>query len=274
VIAGEADPLLPKLAMRRRFCNTPLGQVLCLEAGTGDATPLLLLHQTPRSIDEYAEVAPILAQGRRVVAVDTPGYGASDRVPGQPTVALYADAMTAVLNELGLARAIVVGHHTGALIGFEMAAATPERVERLVLSGPIYMDEAMRAHLRQLFEQWRVVPDGSHLKKKWDAMQTWLARPDLIQRVLVDLLRAGEASEQGHFASAEYRMEDRLKLVRCPALLIFSRRDFFATPESAGPLRAALRPCREAFIDAGVFPANEAPLEFARLILEYVGGPP
>jgi pimeloyl-ACP methyl ester carboxylesterase len=234
----------------------------------------VLENANDRSVDEYAEVPPILAAHHRVIAVDTPGYGASDPVPGQPEIADYATALTAVLDELGIAKAIVVGHHTGALVAVEMAAANPKRVDRLALSGPIYMDAETRARLRPLFDQWRVQADGSHLKKKWDAMHAWLPRPELVQRFVVDLFRAGETREQGHLAAANYRMEDRLPLVRCPGLLIFSKRDAFAPAEAAGPFRHALRPCRETTLDAGIFPANEAPDEFARVLLDYVGGAP
>ena len=260
--------------MKRRFCDTALGQVHCVEAGAGEGPPLLLIHQTPRSIDEYAEVLPILAAYHRVIAVDSPGYGASDPVPGQPQIADYAAALTAVLDELDIAKAIVVGHHTGALIAVEMAAANPGRVDRLALSGPIYMDAGTRARLRPLFERWRIQADGSHLQKKWDAMRVWLPRPDLVQRFVVDLFRAGETSEQGHLAAANYRMEDRLPLVQCPGLLIFGSRDVFAPEEAAAPFRHALRPCREATLEAGIFPANEVPDDFSRVLLDYVGGAP
>lgn len=260
--------------MKRRFCDTALGQVHLVEDGEGEGTPLLLIHQTPRSIDEYAEVLPILAGHRRVIAVDTPGYGASDPVPGQPEIADYAAAFHEVLNELDLKKATIVGHHTGALIAVEMAALNPDRVDRLVLSGPIYMDAEARGRLRPLFQQWHIEEDGSHLKIKWDAMHAWLPRRDLIQRFVVDLFRAGETSEQGHFAAANYRMEDRLPQVRRPGLLMFGTRDVFAPSEAAGPFRAALLPCREATLDAGIFPANETPGEFARILLDYVGGAP
>jgi pimeloyl-ACP methyl ester carboxylesterase len=101
-------------------------------------------------------------------------------------------------------------------------------------------------------------------------MFSWLPRADLVQRFVVDLFRAGEVSEQGHFAVAEYRMEDRLPLVACPALLLYCSRDPFATPARAAALRAAFRPHREVTLDAGVFVANEAPEDFARAVLDYV----
>jgi pimeloyl-ACP methyl ester carboxylesterase len=251
-----------------------MGQVHCVDAGAGLATPLLLLHQTPRSVDEFAEVLPILAAERRVIAMDTPGYGCSDRVPGRPTVADYATAAHDVLDAFGIDRAIVVGHHTGAVIAVEMAAAWPERIERVVLSGPVYVDAAGRAELRPWFKQWTVAADGTHLIDKWQKMAGWLPRPPLVQRLVVDLFRAGEESEQGHFAVAEYRMEDRLPQVRCPALLLYCRDDPFASPERAAPLRLAFRPVREVTIAAGIFAANEAPEAYAGAVLEYLRAAP
>jgi pimeloyl-ACP methyl ester carboxylesterase len=71
--------------MSRCLFDSRLGQVHCIVAGESSGVPLLLLHPTPRSIDEYAEVLPLLARVRRVIVMDTPGYGCSDRVPGQPS---------------------------------------------------------------------------------------------------------------------------------------------------------------------------------------------
>jgi pimeloyl-ACP methyl ester carboxylesterase len=257
--------------MRRFLLDTKLGQVHGVAAGAGTETPLLLLHQTPRSVDEFAEVMPLLARERRVIALDTPGYGCSDRVRGRPSVADYAGAVVQVLDALEMARVIVVGHHTGAVISVEMAAAFPLRVERVVLSGPVYTDAAGRAELARFFTQWEISADGSHLVEKWRKMHEWLPRPGLVQRFVVDLFRAGTESEQGHYAVAEYRMEDRLPLVRCPALLLYCSRDPFATPERAAPLRAAFSPSREAVVDGGVFAANENPEGYARAVLEYLG---
>jgi pyrroline-5-carboxylate reductase len=53
-------------------------------------------------------------------------------------------------------------------------------------------------------------------------------------------------------------MEDRLPLVRCPALLLYCKNDPFASPERAAPLKAAFKPAREVTIAAGIRLANLA----------------
>jgi len=260
--------------MRRHLCDSRLGQVHCVEAGARSSPALLLLHQTPRSVDEFAEVMPLLAAERYVIAMDTPGYGCSDRVSGRPQLADYAAAALDVLDALGIDRVVPVGHHTGAVIAVELAACAPGRVERAVLSGPVYTDAGGRAGLAQFFRQWTVQPDGAHLLDKWQKLGRWLPQPELVQRCVVDLFRAGTASEQGHFAVAEYRMEDRLAELRCPALLIYGRDDPFANPAQSAPLCAAFQPGRTTTIAAGIFAPTEAPHAYAQAVLDYLRGPP
>ncbi len=257
-------------APERRLLPSPLGFVHCLIAGPNVAPPIVLLHQTPRSVDEYAEVLPRLAATQLVVAIDTPGYGCSDRLARQPTIAEYAACVTAVLDQLNIRRAVLVGHHTGAIIAVELAASRGERVEGIVLSGPVYTDAATRARLAAVFAQWHVQSDGSHLEEKWSKFARWTADYRIVQRAIVDLLRAGETSEFGHFAVADYRMEDRLGLVRCPTLLIFGLRDPFRFEGSESAFCAALKDCRSLTLDGGVFLPNECPDEFASAILDFL----
>ena len=255
---------------RRFFCDTTMGQVHGIEAGSGTGAPLILLHQTPRSVDEFSDVLPLLANHRRSIAIDNPGYGCSDPVAGQPSVADYARVVIEVMDALRIDKAIMVGHHTGAVISIELAAAYPDRVERVVLSGPVYTDASSRKELAAFFKQWLVEKDGSHLKDKWNKFFKWMPDPALVQRFVLDIWRAGETSEQGHFAVALYRMEDRICLVRCPALLIYNERDPFADPEKSKPLRDAFKPATEVFLDSGIFVANEKPQLFAQTVLDYL----
>jgi pimeloyl-ACP methyl ester carboxylesterase len=250
----------------RAFCRTHLGQVHYVDSGPRDGAPVVLMHQTPRSVDEFAEVAALLAASHRVIAIDTPGYGCSDHPATQPSVADYARAVVEVMDAAGCPRACLAGHHTGAILAIEIAAAQPARVTGLSLSGPVYLDEAGRRELSRHFGQWHVQADGSHLQEKWDRFSRWVASAHLTHRLLVDLLVAGETSEFGHFAVAEYRMEDRLPLVACPGLLILGRRDPFTSRDQLGPFRAVLRPVREVELDGGVFLPNEAPEAYAEAI--------
>ena len=75
---------MPQITIRRSYADTPEGQIHYAEAGQGK--PVLLLHQTPRSWDEYRDVLPILGRKYRVIAMDTIGFGDSYRLKGEATI--------------------------------------------------------------------------------------------------------------------------------------------------------------------------------------------
>jgi pimeloyl-ACP methyl ester carboxylesterase len=256
--------------MERHFVKTSLGQVHVVEAGQGAGPPVVLMHQTPRSTDEFAEVISLVAMRHRVLAVDNPGYGCSDHPGEQPSVEQYCGIILEVLDHFGTERAHLVGHHTGAILAVEIAAARPERVEKIVLSGPVYMDEESRRELRKVFVQWHVQPDGSHLMEKWEKFSEWTEAPELVNRIVVDLLRAGETSEFGHFAIAEYHMESRLPRVQAPALLVFGANDPFGYSPKSRIFAETLPDCREVLLEGGVFLPAEIPEAFAQAVLDFL----
>jgi pimeloyl-ACP methyl ester carboxylesterase len=218
--------------MRRAFADTPGGQIHYRTAGSG--RPVLLLHQTPRSSDEYRDVIPLLARDFRAIAMDTIGYGDSYRPARTCGIEDYAAGARDLLDALGVARAAVVGHHTGAVIAMELAAAWPERVERLVLSASPYVDAAERERRRGRPEVDHVEPDpdGAHLVALWRGRQAFYppGRPDLLARFLADALRAGDKVVEGHRACGAYRMEERIGRVRCPTLVVCGTEDPFSFP--------------------------------------------
>ena len=133
--------------VERSFIATPSGRIHIAEAGTG--APVLLLHQTPRSWDEFRDVLPLLGRHYRAIAMDTVGYGDSDPLPpGQASIENWAKAAHELLDALGIERAAIVGHHTGASIAIEIAAGYPEQVAALVLSASPHVDAARRAEAK------------------------------------------------------------------------------------------------------------------------------
>src|SRR3954447_26552949 len=108
-------------SVERRFVTTPLGRIHAAMAGTG--FPVLLLHQTPRSWDEYRDVLPLLGRTRRAIAMDTVGFGDSSALPAERnTVEAWAEVVVELLDALGIEQAHLVGHHTGAVIAAEVAS--------------------------------------------------------------------------------------------------------------------------------------------------------
>jgi pimeloyl-ACP methyl ester carboxylesterase len=101
-------------------------------SGPDDGPPVLLLHGFPDTGRLWSkQVGPLTEAGFRVVVPDQRGYGSSDKpddVDAYNLMFLAAD-MGAVLDNLGIEKAHVVGHDWGAAVAWGIASLAPDRVE-------------------------------------------------------------------------------------------------------------------------------------------------
>ena len=249
------DGPYPKL--HRSYASGPFGQVHYVFAGPQhdcDHTPIVLLHQTPRSWDEYRELIPLLAARRFVVAMDTPGFGASDPPPIH-SIDNYSTAVLALADQLALPEMVLYGHHTGAAVALQVGCEAAKRVAAFVLSSvprPHQNSQpADPSHPR--IDYAETAEDGSHLRELWRQRQPMYpaGRADLLNRVVRDQLTAGEASWLGHRAVAQWNADAALNSVRCPTLLIGADAD----PYAYGHFREVLRGLphsRSAVVEGGM----------------------
>ena len=137
------------------------------EAGTG--LPLVLLHQSPLSGAMFLPALPLLAAaGFRAIAIDTPGFGASDPPPEPQSIRAHAEALLPVLAALDCGRVHLLGNHTGASIAAAFAARHADRVDRLILNGAALLNDAERAFFAGFeFAPLVLRADGSHLGSAW-----------------------------------------------------------------------------------------------------------
>jgi pimeloyl-ACP methyl ester carboxylesterase len=99
----------------------------------GKAPAAVLIHGLTANHTCWASVADVLAPGRRLIAYDLRGRGDSDKPPDGYSLEQHGRDLAALLDRLGLARAIVMGHSLGAHIALRFAVSHSRRVTRLVL---------------------------------------------------------------------------------------------------------------------------------------------
>lgn len=111
------------------------GVGLCWGEG-GAGRPVVLLHGLADSHRTWGRVAPVLARSRRVLALDLPGHGLSDRPDASYRLDWYADMVVRWLDLLGIDEVDLVGHSFGGGVAQQMLLALPGRVRRLALVAP------------------------------------------------------------------------------------------------------------------------------------------
>jgi haloalkane dehalogenase len=135
--ASSAGPQASPSQIARTTRRVPVpGGSLHVVDQPGGGTPVVFLHGFPDDSRAYDRLLPHLAP-RRAVAFDFLGYGHSDRVEC-PDPRQHEAELGAVLDALGMERAVVVGHDAGGPVAVNFMLDHPDRVSRLVLINTYY----------------------------------------------------------------------------------------------------------------------------------------
>jgi pimeloyl-ACP methyl ester carboxylesterase len=259
------------MTILHRSIPVPWGVVHVREAGESDV-PIVCVHQTPRSGDEFHEVIQLSNASHRVLAMDLPGMGRSTPHPDGAEITNYADAIIAACAADGIERCHLIGHHTGAAVAAQVVATKPSLVTTLVLSSPPWMDAEARAA-----RVAKVGPGIDQVERTDEALYAQglragrasfypIDRPDLLQRFVADALLVTDPTA-GHRAVGGWRMEDVLAaLANLPVTLIDHQADPFAHPHIAR-WAAALPDAHVAVIPDGMVPLEYTAKAFASIVL-------
>jgi pimeloyl-ACP methyl ester carboxylesterase len=192
----------------------------------------------------YEPLLPALGADRIVVAPDTPGFGGSDPLSGPPTIARYAEVMSAMLDALGLAEVDCVGYHTGSRIAVELALIRPDVVRHLLLIGaPVYTEEE-RVRQRATYAERVPLESGAHLLDEWREMLRWRGPGQSIESVMQHFahqLIGGDRRHLGHQAAFAHDYRASLPRVRCPTLVVNPADDLQSFTRRAASLSPRVR---------------------------------
>lgn len=110
--------------------------------GSGDGTPLVLLHGGLLTIDlNWTVLLPWLATTRRVIAIESQGHGHTALTDREMTFPALAGDVLGVLDHLGIERADLFGFSMGAMVATETVLRHPQRVDRLVVASAAFRPE-------------------------------------------------------------------------------------------------------------------------------------
>ena len=218
--------------MRRGYADGPFGQIHYQDGVTG--RPLVLVHQAPMSSRQFDSVFDLMrARGIRPIAIDCPGFGMSDVTDFVPRVEDWARVVPAVLDHLGVASAVMFGHHTGALVVTEVEQQFPERVKKLILGSALVLTPEELAFFTKMVEEekhFSPKTDGSHFVDAFKVRYEMYGKdplpdPALITRYTVERFMGYGPFWYGHHAAFAYDHAAAILRVRCPTLILTNTGD-------------------------------------------------
>jgi pimeloyl-ACP methyl ester carboxylesterase len=260
-------------------------KISALSAGEGE--PLLAIHGLGATKISFLSTAAALADHYRVVAIDLPGFGDSDKPLGAPYDARwFARAVTEVLDVLGHKSAHLIGNSLGGRIALEVGLRAPDRVQRMALLAPSMawrrerpwapLLRLVRPELgviqpapRKVVEQivQRVVPGAD---EGWTAAGI----DEFLRAYLTPAGRAAFYAAARQIYLEEPEGDDgfwpRLRALEAEALFVWGRQDRLVPMAFARHVTDALPHARHLELDCGHVPQLERPRETHGAVREFL----
>lgn len=173
--------------INRQFIQLEKLKIHYLSAGEGDV--LLLLHGWPTSSWLYRNLMPILAENNRVIAIDLPGFGQSDKNPADSfSFNYYFRVIDAFLEKLEIEKVSLCVHDLGGPIGLLWAIRNQARLEKLVLLNTLVYPKMSWmvklfgfALLTPLVNTWLAGPSGIRFSMRFGVEQKEKLTPEVLK---------------------------------------------------------------------------------------------
>ncbi len=263
-------------------------KVRYLEAGEGP--PVLLVHGLGTSmVTWYCNIDALVSGGYRVLALDLPGHGDSDKPKNldyDPAAA--AELIRQFLVELELDRISLVGNSAGGLVVGLFSLAYPQQVEKLVLVAPGGLGRHVTWLLRilsipvlgEIFYQPRLQSPMNLAKR------IFFCPPPILAEVLPEMERVRNLPGTRHAAIQSIRSSvnllgqrkksyilDRLRDLKRPLLTIWGEEDAIIPVSQAAAVRRALpRSVTRVIPECGHWPHMEKAEQFNDLLVRFLDG--
>jgi pimeloyl-ACP methyl ester carboxylesterase len=258
-----------------------------VDIGEGPGTPVVLVHGLAGQWQNWIENIPRLAQDRRVLAPDLPGFGMSDMPhDGEVTIQGYGRVVKRFCEAMELDRVALIGNSMGGFISAEVTIQDPDRVERLVLisaagitSSNVYeaptaligrVAQAITATTAAGHKRMARRPRGRHAALALVARHPSKLRADAAWEGLMK-----GADKPGFraalMASVRYDYTERLSEIRCPTLILWGENDSVITVDDAHEYERLIPDSRKTVMeDTGHVPMMERPQAVNDVLLEFL----
>ncbi|HMD03455.1 MAG TPA: alpha/beta fold hydrolase [Candidatus Baltobacteraceae bacterium] len=270
-------------------------QIFVTELGSG--SPILLVHgiYAGASSFEFRKLAPLLAQGHRVVALDLLGCGLSEMPDIDYSPDLFVDQIVAALSEFADEPVTLVASSLGAAFAIVAATRAPAKVRRLVLCAPAglggVLDGEPSAAQRALgilfrsplagesaFNGMASPPAIARFLRKQTYASPASVTPEIVQHYYAVAHQAGARFVPAAFVGGALNcnVARDLPFVEAPILVLWGERASSTNPFANAQeyLRLAKDARLVAFANSGLLPHEEEPEKAAEAIESFIDAKP
>ena len=195
--------------------RVPVGGVEIYYEIHGDGPPLVLLHGGVTPSTTFGVPLEAMAKTHKVIAIHLRGHGFSTDSDAPWSAEVMADDVVAVLGQLGIGKASVMGYSLGAAVALQVAIRHPEQVEKLVSVSVGFSTDGDYPEVRQAFAQMPAM--AATIGQQIAGSPLAQLYPDVNWETV--MRKSGEMNQAEHNWSAE------IETIKAPALLVFADAD-------------------------------------------------
>jgi len=283
---GNPDPEWLKIDWRPHLRRVELPGAEVVYAEIGEGEPLLFVHGITSSWQAWLENMPhFAAQGRRVIALDLPGFGASPMPSWPIEMPAYGRLLHDFCEKLGLERGVsVVGNSMGGLVAAEAVLSGPPRFERLMLVSAAGLINTWLPRPRAVVTAgaWNALGGtfGSasrffvtHRRARYAMFRFAIRDPGRLRKELLwEQLAHGvpcPGFTEALLAVLEYDARERLAEIQIPVAIVWGTDDRVIPPAAAHSYHRRIpHSTLEILERTGHVPQLERPARFNRLLEE------
>jgi len=212
-----------------------------VDRGSGEA--VVLIHGVGLSADAWQPQIDHLSKTHRVVAIDMPGHGASDRPAADATLGDFVDGIARLLDDLRIEKANIVGHSMGGLVALGFALAHPARTLRLAVLNSVYRRSAeqraaVEARAQDIVKSASVGDVSLPLSRWFGPRQHWPAVAHDVETWLSAADPVGYRVAYKLFAQSDEAFVGKLNALPMPALFATGSLDQNSTPDMSNAMAA------------------------------------
>jgi pimeloyl-ACP methyl ester carboxylesterase len=206
-----------------------------MDTGRGDQT-LLFIHGLANYSAGWKYNIESLSRSFRCVAIDLPGNGLSENVPGPYSISFFSKCIIDFIGRLGLTQVTLVGHSMGGQIALKMLADTPGCADKLVLCAPAGfeqfsdMDRLMYQSSMQ-YMSWFSNDEFNLQETLRNSFYKFPKAADAMIRDLTAFLRRQQSSDYRRMVDQcvtsmlNEPVFDKLKTIQQPTLIMYGEMD-------------------------------------------------
>ncbi|HCV34227.1 MAG TPA: alpha/beta hydrolase [Acidimicrobiaceae bacterium] len=257
------------------------GSLSVVEAGDRSAPALVLLHGIGSSGDAFLGQADLqmggLADRWRLLAPDAPGYGASDDPPEAPGIDGFADGVARLIEDAGVAEAVLLGVSWGGVIATRFALRHADRLKALVLADTSRgsgFDSKQAGMMRQRARDYAADP-AAFVRDRTPLLVADGCPVDVVEGVARIMEEACRMPGYGHAAEslAETDHAPHLSSIDVPTLVVVGEYDHVCPPSDSRLLVEGISGASYVEVPGtGHLPNQERPAEFNQIVGDWLDG--